>query len=203
MKKVLSVVLAVMMLASLSVMAFADVVPSIEARPTPEVDESSVEAEGVEEGAVVTVELTAISEEDAPEEVKEAVSDAIAAVTDQAALTAAVENAVAVETSGTIATDVFDTSEDAVPVASDAFYVAAYDEEGNQILATEYQEGVVPTVKVRVKVELPKNLIKVLQLVGDTWIEVPVVLNDDGEPVLELSYAGPVVFVVNANVENG
>lgn len=203
MKKALSIVLAVMMLASLSVCAFADVVPSIETKAAPEVDESSVEAEGVEEGAVVTVEVTAISEEDAPEEIKEAISKAVAAVTEQSVLVEAVDKAVAVETTGTIAADVYDTSEDAEPIASDAFYVAAYDEEGNQILATEYEEGVAPTIKVRVKIELPKNLIKVLQLVGDTWVEVPVVLDENGEPVLEFSYAGPVVFVVNANVEVG
>lgn len=215
MKKVLSVVLAVMMLASLSVMAFADdaVNPSVTTKAAPEVDESSVTVEGLPENTKVTVELTAAAtepdenateEEKAEfEEKKEAVEAAVAAVTSTAALTKAVAEAVVVKTTSTIATDVYDTAEDAVPAVSDVFYFDAKDANGDSVLATEYVEGETPAVKVQVKVELPKNLMKVMQLVGDVWVEVPVVLNEDGEPVLELSYAGPIVFVTNANVENG
>jgi len=203
MKKVLSVVLAVMILASLSVFAFADVNPSVTTKAAPEADESSVEAEGLEEeGAEIFVELTAIAEAE-DEQTKAAIEDAVAAVTEQADLVAVVEKAVVVETTSTIATEVYDTAEDAVPAVSDAFYFDAKDANGESVLASEYVEGVTPTVKVRVKVELPKNLMKVMQLVGDTWVEVPVVLDENGEPVLEISYAGPIVFVVNANVENG
>ena len=203
MKKVLSVVLAVMMLASLSVFAFADVNPSVTTKAAPEADESSVEAEGLEEeGAEIFVELTAIAEAE-DEQTKAAIEDAVAAVTEQDALEKAVASAVAVETTGTIAADVYDTAEDAVPAVSDAFFVDAKDANGESVLASEYVEGVTPTVKVRVKVELPKNLIKVLQFVSGTWIEVPVVLNEEGEPVLEISYAGPIVFVYNSNVEVG
>lgn len=213
MKKVLSVVLAVMMLASLSVYAFADVNPSVTTKAAPEVDESSVTVEGLPENTKVTVELTAAAtepdenateEEKAEfEEKKEAVNNAVEAVTEQADLVAVVEKAVVVETTSTIATEVYDTAEDAVPAVSDAFYFDAKDENGDSVLATEYVEGETPAVKVQVKVELPKNLMKVMQLVGDVWVEVPVVLDENGEPVLEISYAGPIVFVVNANVENG
>lgn len=202
MKKVLSAVLAVMMLASLSVYAFADVNPSVTTKAAPEADESSVEAEGLEEGAEIFVDLTAIAEAE-DEQTKAAIEDAVAAVTEQDALDKAVASAVAVETTGTIAADVYDTAEDAVPAVSDAFFVDAKDANGESVLASEYVEGVTPTVKVRVKVELPKNLIKVLQFVSGTWIEVPVVLNEKGEPVLEISYAGPIVFVYNSNVEVG
>ena len=213
MKKVLSVVLAVMMLASLSVYAFADVNPSVTTKAAPEVDESSVTVEGLPENTKVTVKLTAAAtepdenateEEKAEfEEKKKAVNNAIQAVTNNDNLAQAVKSAAAVATTSTKATDVYDTAEDAVPAVSDVFYFDAKDANGESVLATEYVEGETPAVKVQVKVELPKNLMKVMQLVGDTWVEVPVVLNEDGEPVLELSYAGPIVFVVNANVENG
>ena len=202
MKKVLSVVLAVMMLASFSVFAFADVNPSVTTKAAPEADESSVEAEGLEEGAKIFVELIALAEAK-DEEIKAAIEDAIAAVTEQDALVEAVASAVAAETTGTIATDVYDTAEDAVPAVSDAFFVDAKNENGESVLASEYVEGKTPTVKVRVKVELPKNLIKVLQYVSGTWIEVPVVLNEEGEPVLEISYSGPMIFIYNSNVELG
>lgn len=208
MKKVLSVVLAVMMLASLSVFAFAEVNASVTTKAAPEVE--AAEAQGFD-GTVEAELIAAATElpEDATEEEKaefeekkEAVNEAIASVSDVAALSAAVNAAVVVESEREKA-DVYDTAEDAVPVVSDVFYFDAKNENGESVLATEYVEGEVPAVKILVKVELPKNLMKVMQFVSGTWIEVPVVLNDKGEPVLELSYAGPIAFVVNSNVEAG
>lgn len=211
MKKVVSVVLAVMMLASLSVFAFADVNPSVTTKAAPEFDADSVVVDGVDGN--VSVELTAAAteldenateEEKAEfEEKKEAVNNAIEAVTEQADLVAAVEQAVVVETTSTIATDVYDTAEDAVPAVSDVFYFDAKDENGESVLATEYVEGETPAVKVLVKVVLPDNLMKVLQFVKGVWVEVPVVLDENGEACLEVSYVGPIVFVVNSNVEKG
>jgi len=213
MKKVVSVVLAVMMLASLSVFAFADVNPSVTTKAAPAVDESSVEVEGVAEDTVVTVTLTsAVPEEpaeDASEEEKAEIEQKKAAieavleeVSQDASLTKTLDAVVAVETSSELA-DVYVVSDNPVPVVSDVFYFDAKDQNGESLLATEYVEGETPAAKLRVKVELPKNLMKVLQKVGQTWIEVPVVLNDAGEPVLELSYVGPIVFVVDSNVEVG
>jgi len=213
MKKVLSVVLAVMMLASLSAIAFADVNPSVTTKAAPAVDESSVEVEGVDEGTEVTVTLTsAVPEElaaDASEEEKAefeqkkaAVEAVLEEVSKDASLTNTLDAAVAVETTSELA-DVYVVSANPAPVVSDVFYFDAKDQNGESVLATEYVEGETPAVKVQVKVDLPKNLMKVLQKVGGTWIEVPVVLNDAGEPVLELSYAGPIVFVVDSNVEVG
>ena len=200
MKKVLSVVLAVMMLASLSVCAFADVNPSVTTKAAPEVDEESVVVEGFD--GEISVELTsAVDAED--ETVKAAVDAAVAAVTNNDDLAKAVESAAAVETTRTIAADVYDTSEDAVPAVSDVFYFDAKDENGESVLATEYVEGETPAVKVLVKVVLPNNLMKVMQLVSGVWVEVPVVLDENGEACLEVSYVGPIVFVVNSNVEKG
>lgn len=214
MKKFLSVVLVVMMLASLSVCAFADVVPSIEGKDVPAYDAEGIEVDGVDEGVEIIVVLTGFNDdpgEDASEEEKtafnfkkDAMKKAIEIVTDQNALVDAVKNAVKVESSREPATDVIDTSEDAIPIASNVFYVEAfYVADYSPAFAFDYVEGENPTVKARVKFELPKHLMKVLQLIGDTWIEVPVVLNDKGEPCLEFCFAGPVIFVVNANAENG
>jgi len=200
MKKVVSVVLAVMMLASLSVFAFADVNPSVTTKAAPEFDADSVVVDGVDGN--VSVELTSsVDAED--EEVKAAIDAVLAAVTKSEDLAQAIETVVAVETTRTIAADVYDTSEDAVPAVSDVFYFDAKDENGESVLATEYVEGETPAVKVLVKVVLPDNLMKVMQLVGDVWVEVPVVLDENGEACLEVSYVGPIVFVVNSNVEKG
>jgi len=219
MKKVLSLVLVVLMLASLSVFAFADeggdesdlTKPST----TPvEYDEESIEIEGFEEGEgevfiEVISEYTEVPEDatDAQkaefEAKKEALAAAVKALEDQEALEKAVSEAVAVATGRTVAEDVYDRSEDAIPAVSDAFHFDAKNKDGKSVLPNEYKEGELPTGTIRVKFNLPDNLIKVLQRVGETWIEVPVVINEKGEATLEIRYAGPIVFIYNSNVELG
>jgi len=207
MKKVVSVVLAVLMLASLSAFAFADVNPSVETKAAPEVKSSEVFGTD----AAITIEETVASDEipaDASDELKAEleekiaqVKDLIEALKDQSYLNAAVNGAVTVETNRTVVEN--DKAADAVYSVSDVFYVDAKDEEGKSVLAHTYVEGETPEVQVLVKVDLPENLVKVLQLVGDVWVEVPVVVDANGDPCLEISYAGPVVFVYNSNVEKG
>ena len=179
MKKVLSVVLAVMMLASLSVFAFADVNPSVTTKAAPSFEEDAVTTDGT----AVKVELTSAA--NAEGEVKEAIDAAVEAVSSEDGLADALA-AAGVELDAGTKTSV-----------SDVFFFDAKDANGESVFK---EDG---SVKVKVKVELPKNLMKVMQLVGDVWVEVPVVIDENGEPVLELSYAGPIVFVTNANVENG
>ena len=217
MKKVLSLILVVMMLASLSVCAFASALDDESDSPSPipvEYDEESIEIEGFEEGEgevfiEVISEYTEVPEDatDAQkgefEAKKEALAAAVKALEDQEALEKAVSEAAAVATERTVAEDVYDRSEDAIPAVSDAFHFDAKNKDGKSVLPNEYKEGELPTGTIRVKFNLPDNLIKVLQRVGETWIEVPVVINDEGEAALEIRYAGPIVFIYNSNVELG
>lgn len=219
MKKVLSLVLVVMMLAGLSVYAFASAPaseetkkPSKETTGAPEFDEDSIEVEGLEDTSIFIELISEYTEvpEDATDDAKSefeakkaALANAVKALEDQEALEKAVAEAVAVATDKTVAEDVYDRSEDAIPAVSDAFHFDAKNSEGKSVLASAYKEGETPAVKIRIKFQLPDNLIKVLQRVGDTWIEVPVVINEKGEASLEIRYAGPIVFIYNSNIELG
>ena len=222
MKKVLSLILVVMMLASLSVFAFATeaekagfdpspVAPEPSDAPSHDADSYEFEYEGFEEEIFIEVisEYTEIAEDatDAEkaefEAKKAALADAVKALEDQEALQKAVAEAVAVASERTVAEDVYDRSEDAIPAVSDAFHFDAKNKDGKSVLPNEYKEGELPTGTIRVKFNLPDNLIKVLQRVGETWIEVPVVINEKGEAALEIRYAGPIVFIYNSNVELG
>lgn len=216
MKKVVSIVLAVLMLASLSVFAFADadvVNPSVETKAAPEVDEASNVIEGVEVEKPVFELIVPSFEipENASDDVKAELEQKVAAVKDvldsvngnQEMLNAIVNGALEVESARTADENAYDKSENAVASVSDLFFFDVKDDNGVSVLASEYVEGETPAVKVWVKIELPDNLMKVVQLVGDTWVEVPVVLNENGESGLEFSYSGVVLFVYNSNVEKG
>lgn len=225
MKKVLSLVLVVLMLAGLSVFAFATETdssnppaPTPTLRPSqqnqggPAFDTDSIEVEGLEDTSVfieLISEYTEVPEDATDDEKAEfeakkaALADAVKALEDQEALEKAVAEAVAVATNKTVAEDVYDRSEDAIPAVSDAFHFDAKNSEGKSVLASAYKEGETPAVKIRIKFQLPDNLIKVLQRVGDTWVEVPVVINEKGEAALEISYAGPIIFIYNSNIELG
>ena len=178
MKKVLSVVLAVMMLASLSVFAFADVNPSVTTKAAPEVE--AVEVAGVP-GATVE----AISAADAEDEaVKQAIEEAVAAVSSEDGLAEALTAAEVVLPEG------------AKAAVSDVFFFDVKD--GNESIFKA--DG---SVKAKVKMALPENLLCVLQLVDGEWIEVECVPDGNGGFCLNFSHAGPVIFVYNSSVEVG
>ena len=211
MKKVVSLVLAVMMLASLSVVAFADLNRSVSTKAAPDFDKNSIAVEGADVKSVSLKLITAGSkvsakandeEKAAFEENQASVKNVISLFADQAAIEKAVKEAVEVESSKE-KSDVYDKADNAVPSVSDIFYFDPKYENGESVLATVYVEGETPAVKVLVKFVLPDNLLKVMEFVKGVWVEVPVVLDENGESVLEFSYAGVVAFVYNSNVEKG
>jgi len=213
MKKVVSLLVVVMMLASLSVVAGAEYLPSISTKAAPEIEEESAVIEGIDVSnpefelivAAHKIPKDASDAEKAELEKKiVAVKDVIESVKDQATLNAIVNGALEIESSRPAVENVYDTAEDAVACVSDVFFFDVKDEDGKSILASEYVEGETPAVKVWDKIALPKNLMKVVQNVGGTWVEVPVVaVNEDGEAFLEFSYSGVVAFVFNSNAEKG
>jgi len=227
MKKFLSVVLVVMMLASLSVCAFAAEGGSEEGSsskenkvPSPPSDPIDVESaviiglEGYGEDDVIWqfIGVTSEPEDWYPEEPegefyekRESLIALLETLKDSDVLAKALENAVTIETDSVRADDVYDTSEDAVPAVGDNCFFDLLDRKTfKSLLADEYVEGEVPAVKVQIiKKVIPENLIKVVQHVGEAWVEVPFVINDQGQTVMEVSYSGPIIFVLNANAENG
>jgi len=211
MKKVFSLVLAVMLLASLSVVAFADLNRSVSTKAAPNFDRNSIAVEGADVKSVSLklisagskVSANATDEEKAEyAENQTAVQNAISLFADQAAIERAVKETVEVA-SAKEKSDIYDKAEDAVPSVSDIFYFDPKDESGKSILPRVYDEGENLAVKLTLKIDLPDHLLKVIELVDSTWIEVPVVLDENGDSVLEFSYAGVVAFVYNSNVEKG
>jgi len=222
MKKILSLILAVMMLASLSVLAFAADLDKQENKPdanpnsddgnlSPEVPEVSIEIYGYDKPWVFDL-LSQYTElpEDATdaektsfEEKNALINEVIKMLEDEDALKKAVSEAVTVPTERTIVEEVYDRSEDAVYAVADVYYFDAKDSDGNSVLASEYKEEVVPSVKALIKMQIPQNLVKVVQRVGETWVEIPVVLNDQDENTIEVSYSGVFAFVYNSAVELG
>jgi hypothetical protein len=177
MKKVLSVVLAVMMLASLSVCAFADVNPSVTTKAAPEVE--SVAVPGIS-GATAEAVSVADAEDEA---VKKAIEDAIAAVSTEEGLADALAAAEVVLPEG------------AKAAVSDVFFFDVKDANGESVFKAD------GSVKAKVKLELPGNLLCVLQFVDGEWIEVEFVPDGNGGFALNVCHAGPIVFVYNT--ENG
>ncbi len=177
MKKVLSVVLAVMMLASLSVYAFADVNPSVTTKAAPVFEEEAV----TDDGTAVKVELTSAA--NAEGEVKEALDAAVAAVSSEDGLAEALKAAEIELDAGTPAS------------VSDVFFFDAKDANGESVFKAD------GSVKVKVKVELPKNLLAAMQLVDGNWVEVNFAPDGKGGFCPVICNAGVVAFVVSA--ENG
>lgn len=177
MKKVLSVVLAVMMLASLSVYAFADGNPSVTTKAVPAFEEEAV----TDDGTVVKVELTSAA--DAEGEVKEALDAAVAAVSSEEGLAEALK-----------AAEVELNAEDKASVG-DVFFFDSKDANGESVFKAD------GSVKVKAKIEMPKNLLAVLQLVDGNWVEVNFAPDGKGGFSPVFSHAGVVAFVVSA--ENG
>ena len=177
MKKVLSVVLAVMMLASLSVFAFAEVNPSVTTKAAPAFEEDAVTADG----SAVKVELTSAA--NAEGEVKEEIEAAVAAVSSEDGLAEALAAAGIELDAGT------------KTAVSDVFFFDAKDANGESVFKAD------GSVKVKAKIELPKNLLAAMQFVDGNWVEVNFAPDGKGGFCPVISNAGVIAFVVSA--ENG